>query len=269
MAFEAFREKERDGWGAKADFYKDHTARITTQAIPTLLAQVRVRLGLRLLDICCGPGYAAGAAEAVGAEAQGVDFAPEMVEAARDAFPRCRFFEGDALALPVADASYEAAVCPFGVFHFTEPPRAFAEARRILTPGGRYAFSQWCPPSESDFFRLCMAPIARHADMSKAPPAPDAFAYSDRDLCRDALAEAGFEDIEIREVPSVYHAPAEDFFGGVMKLSVRMPLVLDSQSTDVQAAIREDIEAGAEAYRTDRGYVVPVPSFVASGRVPA
>lgn len=63
--FEDFREKERIGWGSKADFYKDHTALITTQAIPTLLRAVRARAGASLLDICTGPGYAAGAAHAI------------------------------------------------------------------------------------------------------------------------------------------------------------------------------------------------------------
>ncbi len=268
MAYESFREKERAGWGAKADIYGDYTARITTQAIPTLLAKVRTRVGLDLLDICTGPGYAAGAATAIGARARGVDFAPEMVAAARRNFPACEFFEGDAQSLDLDDAACDAAVCPFGVFHLTDPPRAFAEARRILRPGGRYAFSQWCAPEESDLFRMVNGAIARHADMSRVEPAPDAFVYSDRDRSREAIGTAGFEDIEITEVSSIYHAPEGDFFDNVVRFSVRTPLVLETQDPKVVATIRNDVNEAAKDYISNGRQVVPVPSFVVSGMVP-
>lgn len=263
--FEEFEAKEREGWGARAAIYADTTARITTQSIPMLLAAVRTRVGMRLLDICTGPGFAAGAAAAVGADADGVDFAPEMVSQAAANFPACRFFEGDALALPCDDAGYDAAVCPFGVFHFTDVPTAFVEARRILRPGGRYAFSQWCSPADSDLFRLMLGAIAKHADMSGVPPAPDAFAYSDPKVGRAALTEAGFVDIEVHHVPSVYHPPEGDFFDNVMRFSVRMPMIYDAQTPDVQTAIREEVNAGLAPYRSAAGIVVPAPAFVMSG----
>ncbi|MBF9060060.1 methyltransferase domain-containing protein [Rhodobacterales bacterium HKCCSP123] len=266
--FEEFRDKERSGWGSKADSYQDHTARITTQAIPTLLAAVRARAGAAILDICTGPGYAAGAAHAVCARAVGVDFAPEMVRAAKANFPHCTFMEGDALQLEFDDASFDAALCPFGIFHVTDPARAIAEAYRVLRLGGRYAFSQWCAPSESDFFRITMGSIAKHADMSVADPAPDAFALSDRERCRSLMEAAGFHDIEVREVPSVYHAPDGNFFENFMHLTVRGAMIVDAQTEEVVARIRQEMNTAASAYETADGVVVPVPSFVVSGRKP-
>lgn len=266
--FEEFRDKERSGWGSKAGSYDDHTARITTQAIPTLLAAVRARAGAAVLDICTGPGYAAGAAHAVCARAVGVDFAPQMVRAARANFPHCSFIEGDALQLEFDDATFDAALCPFGIFHVTDPARAIAEAYRVLRPGGRYAFSQWCGPSESDFFRITMGSIAKHADMSVADPAPDAFALSDRERCRSLMEATGFCDVEVREVPSVYHAPDGDFFENFMHLTVRGAIIVDAQAEEVVARIRQEMNTAALAYDTADGVVVPVPSFVVSGRKP-
>jgi ubiquinone/menaquinone biosynthesis C-methylase UbiE len=265
IMFEDFREKERLGWGSKADFYKDHTALITTQAIPTLLRAVRARAGASLLDICTGPGYAAGAAQAICATATGIDFAPEMVAMAERSFPDCRFQVGDALDLDFADDSFDAAVCPFGIFHVTDPPKAVSEGHRVIRKGGRYAFSQWCAPAESDFFRIAMGTIARHADLSTADPAPDAFRYSDRDLCRTLMADTGFSDIELHEVPSVYHAPPGDFFDNIMRLTVRGAIILDAQTEDVKRAIREDMNSAVSGYRIDDRIVIPVPSFVVSG----
>ena len=97
MTFEQFRAQELDGWDRRAEGYEGLTARVTTQAIPALLAAVRTRVGLKVLDICTGPGFAAGAADAIGAAAEGIDFAPGMVETARRRFPRLTFNEGDAL----------------------------------------------------------------------------------------------------------------------------------------------------------------------------
>lgn len=266
--FEEFCEKERLGWGSKAESYQGHTARITTQAIPTLLAAVRTRAEATVLDICTGPGYAAGAAHAVCARAVGVDFAPEMVRAAKANFPNCTFMEGDALQLEFDDETFDAAICPFGIFHVTDPARAIAEAYRVLQPGGRYAFSQWCNPSESDFFRITMGSIAKHADMSVADPAPDAFALSDRERCRSLMKAAGFDDVEVREVPSVYHAPDGDFFENIMHLTVRGSMILDAQAEEVITRIRQEMNTAALAYDTADGVVVPVPSFVVSGSKP-
>lgn len=264
--FEEFHRKERQGWGSKADFYHEHTALITTQAIPTLLRAVRVRAGANLLDICSGPGYAAGAAQAICATATGVDFAPAMVEMARRNFPDCAFHEGDAMRLELADDSFDAAVCPFGIFHVTDPETAISEGYRVIKPGARYAFSQWCTPADSEFFRLALSAIAKHADMSLADPAPDAFRLSDRALCSQIMSEVGFVDLEIEEVPSVYHAPEGDFFDNVMRLTVRGAMIVEMQSPEVQAAIRAEMNEAAKAYSNGEVTVLSVPSFVVSGR---
>jgi ubiquinone/menaquinone biosynthesis C-methylase UbiE len=263
--FEEFSRKEREGWGAKATQYADHTALITTQAIPALLGAVRTRAGSDVLDICTGPGYAAGAARAICARATGVDFAPQMVQTARANFPDCTFVEGDALQLDFEDASFDAAICPFGIFHVTEPAGLIAEAHRVLRPGGRFAFSQWCAPAESDFFRVTMGAIAKHADMSLADPAPNAFALSDRAVCKSIMGEAGFNDVEIHEVPSVYHAPEGDFFENIMHLTVRGAMIIELQTDEVVARIRDEMNTAAASYETDEGIVIPVPSFVVSG----
>ncbi len=134
-----FAEIERDGWNDRADSYETTTARATTQAIPALLNSVLPRYGDRVLDICTGPGYAAGAAAAIGCDVTGVDFAPEMVRTAARRFPDCDFVTGDATALDLQSDAFDAAICNFGVFHFDEPEEAISEAARGLRPGGRYA----------------------------------------------------------------------------------------------------------------------------------
>jgi SAM-dependent methyltransferase len=51
--------------------------------------------------------------------------------------------QADAIQLPFEDRSFDAIVCQFGVMFFPEKARAFAEARRLLRPGGVVMFNVW------------------------------------------------------------------------------------------------------------------------------
>jgi demethylmenaquinone methyltransferase/2-methoxy-6-polyprenyl-1,4-benzoquinol methylase len=98
-----------------------------------------VRPGDRVLDACCGTGDLAVAAERTGAVVTGLDFSPAMLERARRKSSTIEWVEGDLLALPFADGSFDAATVGFGVRNVTDLGTAVSELRRVLRPGGRLA----------------------------------------------------------------------------------------------------------------------------------
>lgn len=51
--------------------------------------------------------------------------------------------QADALQLPFPDGAFDVVVCQFGAMFFPDKARAFAEARRVLRPGGRFLFNVW------------------------------------------------------------------------------------------------------------------------------
>ena len=266
MTFGEFREEERVGWSQRAEVYADATARATLQSIPTLLAAVRLFPGARLADVGCGPGYAAGAAAALGARATGIDFSRSMVSAARARFPEVDFLEGDAEALPLEDGSQDAVVSNIVLFHVIDPGRAAGEAFRVLQPGGFFAFSQWCAPQESACYRLLFEVLSEHADLSVASPAPNAFDLSDRDTACGLMESAGFSDIAVAEVPNLLRAKCGSFFDFFMDFGVRIPAIMDKQAPEVRQKVKAEIDARAERYRFDGEIRVPMPSIVVSGR---
>ncbi len=99
--------------------------------------------GERILDVGCGPGfYVAELLEEVGPEGSivGVDSSPDMLAAARrrcEGHANVTFEEGNASALPVEDAGFDAALCVQVLEYVPEPVTALCEIHRALGPGGR------------------------------------------------------------------------------------------------------------------------------------
>src|SRR5205823_6689574 len=93
--------------------------------------------GDRVLDACCGTGDLAVAAERAGGRVTGVDFSQRMLERARSKSDTVEWIEGDALALPFADDSFDAATVGFGARNLDDLEAGLRELRRVLRPGGR------------------------------------------------------------------------------------------------------------------------------------
>jgi arsenite methyltransferase len=100
----------------------------------------------RVLDIGCGPGFLTGEAAAeVGPNgwACGIDISAAGLTAARHRASGqpyaawIEFMEGDATALPFPDNAFDAAVATQVYEYVGDIPRALAELRRVLRPGGR------------------------------------------------------------------------------------------------------------------------------------
>jgi demethylmenaquinone methyltransferase / 2-methoxy-6-polyprenyl-1,4-benzoquinol methylase len=111
-----------------------------------LTAQAVVRPGDRVLDACCGTGELALAALAEGGRVTGVDFSERMLERARRKSTAVSWVQGDLLALPFEDASFDAATVGFGVRNVEDAGRALRELRRVLRPGGRLAILELVRP---------------------------------------------------------------------------------------------------------------------------
>ena len=59
--------------------------------------------------------------------------------------------QADAMHLPFGDGTFDAVVCQFGVMFFPDKAAAFAEARRVLRPGGTFLFNVWDRIEDNEF----------------------------------------------------------------------------------------------------------------------
>lgn len=104
------------------------------------------RDNLAVLDIATGTGdvllFSLENRKNIGL-AVGLDIAPRMMQFGREKAARqgladrVLFVQGDALALPFADHSFDFVTISFGIRNVTDVPRALAEMHRVLRPGGQ------------------------------------------------------------------------------------------------------------------------------------
>ena len=267
-----FREFERAGWSdnSTAQSYHQHLGHVTSGCIPDLLDAAGFKRGDKVLDVACGAGYVAAAAHDRGADAVGVDFSASQVRLAEQTYPGIRFVEGDAEALPFTDGEFAAVLNAFGLPHIPDADKAAAEARRVLKPGGRFAYASWCEASKCIGFSMVYDAVRAHGSLDVGlPPGPNFFGYGDPGYATDMLTRAGFTDVSVKEVPLVWRASAPDaVVEGLSRGTVRAAAVLKRQSPDSLAKIKQHMRERVSQFRDNGGYAVPSPALVVAGRKP-
>ena len=103
------------------------------------LDRIQIGRGDRVIDLACGTGDLAELAMARGAHVIGIDFALEMLRAARIRGIRAPLLQADGVALPLIDGWASAVTCGFALRNFIGLPEIFRELARVLEPGGRVA----------------------------------------------------------------------------------------------------------------------------------
>jgi SAM-dependent methyltransferase len=260
---DAFWEFERDGWERAAARYEECWTD-TLLFVEPLLDAAGVRAGSRLLDLACGPGLVSQAAAARGARPVGLDVAAAMVERARLRCPEWTFVEGDAQRLEFADGSFDAVTMNFGILHLSEPDVALAEARRVLAPGGRLAFTAWIAEGNAQD-EITDAAIAQHGVAVDVPEGPPVYRFADPEECRRTLAAAGFEAVRIDTVTVLWRVPSPGrLFDAQLHAGVRTAAVLRAQPPERLEAIRAAMADGVRRYAEGDEFVLPIAARLVS-----
>lgn len=126
--------------------------------------------GKRVLELGCGPGRAAAAlASRHGALVTALDPSPVMLAAARDRVPDdVELVEGRAESLPFDAERFDAVLANF-VVHLLDRPRAFAEARRVLVPGGIVVVKTRDPATVHEWWASPLFPSAERIERHRFP----------------------------------------------------------------------------------------------------
>ena len=222
--------------GSIPQIYDSHLVPLIFQAYADDLAE---RMGSRepssVLETAAGSGVVTRAAARrldPGARYTVTDLNPAMLEHARsrqrdDA--RFSWQPADALELPFPDDSFDIVLCQFGVMFFPDRIKGFAEARRVLKPGGLFLFNTWDRIEENHF-----AEEVTRAAGTLFPDDPPLFlartphGYHDPDQIRSDVEAAGFSGVRIAALERASAAASPD-----------IPAIAYTQGTP----LRNEIEA--------------------------
>jgi len=169
-------------------------------------ARAVVSPGDRVLDSCCGTGDLAIASLRAGGRVTGLDFSERMLERARAKSDQVEWVQGDALALPFDDGSFDAATVGFGARNLDDLEAGLRELRRVLRPGGRVGILEITQPRGllRPFYKLWfdgLVPLA-----GKLLPGGSAYTYLPASVRRfpgakelaELMQKTGFEQVRYR-----------------------------------------------------------------------
>jgi ubiquinone/menaquinone biosynthesis C-methylase UbiE len=140
------KQRQQAMWSS-GDFHA--VAALIQPVAEVLCDSVDLRADWRVLDVACGSGNAAIAAARCGCDVVGVDYVPALLDRGRQRIEAegvlAELLDGDAEALPVPDATFDAVLSVYGAMFAPDHGQTAAELTRVCRPGGRIGLATWTP----------------------------------------------------------------------------------------------------------------------------
>jgi SAM-dependent methyltransferase len=212
--------------------------------------------GQTILDLAAGTGETGFlASPRLGREGRLItsDLSPSMVEAAQRVagvfgVGNAEFRILDAEAIDLPDASVDGVLSRFGYVLRGDPPAALREVRRVLRPGGRFAFAVWAERERNAWMTVPAGVMVERGHLSPQSEA-DVLLSAKRNPAsiRRLLADAGFGAVKVEEMPVAYRfANADELWFFVSELRGPVALALEKLGEEERAVVRAEIEGRAE-----------------------
>lgn len=213
------------------------------------LAWLAPRPGLRWFDIGCGNGAFTEMLldRCAPAMVYGIDPSQEQLAYAHTrsighSGIAPQFQLGDAMALPFADDTFDAAVMPLVIFFVPEPAKGIAEMARVVSPGGIVAAYAWDMLGSGFPYEALRDEMRAMGVPASLPPSPDA---SRIDAMHTLWTDAGLDAVETREITVKRTFPNfEDYWTTILggpsvgaKLAAMTPSDLAILKTRMQARL--------------------------------
>ena len=206
--------------------------------------------GLRWLDVGCGNGaFTEMIVQGCGpASVHGIDPSEEQLAfaRARPALHVAEFHQGDAMALPFPDDTFDVAIMPLVIFFVPEPAKGVAEMARVVRPGGIVAAYAWDMSGGGFPYHVLRFEMHELGAVVPEPPHPDA---SRIDVMRDLWPRAGLDTVETREITVERTFDDFDDYWTTVLLgpSVRRPLAAMSSEDTARLKARMRVRLPADS----------------------
>lgn len=249
-------------WSAAGDDWAELLAPTVSPVWGPLLDLGRVTRDTRVLDLGCGSGDVLAQARYRGASVAGVDIASALLDIAGDRLPDADLRLGDMAALPFEDDAFDAVVSLNSLMFADDPVGTLREARRVLAPDGRLAVGLWAEAGINEFRHLVEALVSV---LPEPPEGGGPFALSNPGTLEGVIADAGFEPVEKRRVPTPFtFVDREHYLRAILGMAPGQGVLRQVG----EPTVTEALLAAGEPFRRDDGSYRIDNTFQAVGAVP-
>ena len=262
------------GWEKWDRFFDEQWAFLNHR----LVADARLRAGLRVLDLGSGTGYPALlAAQTVGTGGSvlGIDLAEHMLGAARRKASSLKlsnvsFQTGDVTTLPFESASFDAVISRFCLMFLPEIPKAVAEIARVLKPGAWLSASVWSAPEKNPYLTTPLTVIKQFIELPPPDPsAPGIFRLAKQGNLAKMLQDAGFGSIAEEEFLAEVRLPSgEEYYKSLMDVAAPIQNVFTRLSDQQKTEARHRIIDSINQYRRANEIALPIAVRMVAARKP-
>ena len=262
------------GWEKWDRFFDDQMAFFNHR----LVADARLRPGMRVLDLGSGTGYPALlGAQTVGPSGSviGLDLAEQMLAVARRkstalGLANVTFRTGDVTTLPFEANSFDAVTSRFCLMFLPEIPKAAAEIARVLSPGGWVAAAVWSAPDKNPSIRLSMESIKQVVELPPPDPtAPGIFRLAKPGDLAGMLQQAGLIDVMDQEFLAEWsYASPEEYYRSLMEIAAPIQNLMAKLSADQQQRVKQLIIEAVSPYRRGDRVTFPIAVRMVAARKP-
>ena len=264
--------------GSAPELYQRYgVAAIGTAKAQELVTLAALQPGERVLDVACGTGVVTRqAAQAVGSTGQvvGLDLNDGMLQVARTVTPPAgapiTWREGNVLALPFPEATFDVVLCQWGLEFFPDRAHGLREMARVLVPGGRLGLRVWRALERQPFQTAVLAALDRHLfgdqDVPSRATVLQPFTLADTEAVRALVADAGFHAIDIRiRTHPIRFASVEAYTLGFLS-SIPIASEVTAMEETARTRMIQEIVATLHPFVTGEGLAAPAEDHVVLAR---
>lgn len=270
-----------DWAAARSGKWRRHLAGLEAMLAPIdepLITALALTAAARIADVGCGAGATTievARRAPAGSVAHGLDLSPALIEVARR-----RDAHDSSLAFEIADMGttapplmpYDRLISRLGVMFFTDPLAAFANLRRWLVPGGRFAFAVWGPVEDNAWMAATRAAVAEAIALAPIDPAaPGPFRYGDAGPLVSLLGRAGFVDVTVTDwrqaLPIGGRLPAPDAARFALASFSSFAELLSDAGDDAQVQAHRGLTARFSRYEREGAVLMPARVHIITGQV--
>ena len=237
-----------------------------------LIATLNIEPGEKILDLASGTGEPALTLARRNPHAQiiGTDAAAGMVRAAHnkvmaERLSNIEFVAMAAEQLEFADASFNKAICRFGVMLFADPLQGLKEMRRVLKPGGQFALAVWSTAETMTTMQWAYRVFKERLDEEHHPAIGKITSLGPSGALEEILREAGFEHFTIERKQFNYQFNSFDEYWDIIVASDIMKQQFDALPENERANVRNEVARFAHDFQCENGLVIPHEYLLAYG----